>query len=110
MERLATSRLLKLGLTFPVAALVIWLAIRAVAAALPTAEFMPHGYCLLWNPAILRLQVISDGIIGLTYHCIPVALIYLWLRRRDLPFHWLFLMFGAFIVSCGTTLGKAAAP
>ena len=68
-----------------------------------SAEFMPHGYCYMWDPGIVWLHVISDGLIALAYFCIPVALIYLVRRRRDLPFNWIFCMFGLFIVGCGGT-------
>ena len=64
---------------------------------------MPHGYCFQWDPLVLWLHVISDGVIVLSYFCIPVALVYLARRRRDLPFNWIFWMFGLFIVGCGTT-------
>jgi PAS domain S-box-containing protein len=64
---------------------------------------MPHGFCYLWNPRVLWLHVISDGLIVLAYYCIPLALVYLVRKRRDLPFNWIFWMFGLFIVSCGTT-------
>src|SRR4029077_182800 len=68
-----------------------------------SSDFMPHGYCFLWDPMVLWLHVVSDGLIVLSYYCIPVALIYLARRRRDLPFNWIFWMFGLFIVGCGTT-------
>ncbi len=64
---------------------------------------MPHGYCYLWDPWILWLHVISDSLITLAYFCIPVALVYFARKRRDLPFNWIFSMFGLFIVGCGTT-------
>jgi PAS domain S-box-containing protein len=86
--------------------LVIMFWIRAGGMADWAAEskgFMPHGYCYMWDPSIVWLHVISDGIIALSYFCIPLALIYLVWRRRDLPFNWIFWMFGLFIVSCGTT-------
>ncbi len=66
-------------------------------------DFMPHGYCYLWDSRILWLHVISDGLITLSYYCIPVALVYLVRKRRDLPFNWVFWMFGIFIMGCGTT-------
>jgi PAS domain S-box-containing protein len=66
-------------------------------------DFMPHGYCFLWNPLILWLHVISDSLIVASYYCIPVALVYLVYKRRDLPFTWIFWMFGLFIMGCGTT-------
>src|SRR5439155_15175708 len=68
-----------------------------------SSDFLPHGTCYLWNPKILWLHVISDGIITLSYYCIPLALIYLLRRRKDLPFNWIFWMFGMFILGCGTT-------
>jgi PAS domain S-box-containing protein len=65
--------------------------------------FMPHGYCYLWDPRIVWLNVISDGLITLSYYCIPIVLIYFIRKRRDLPFNWIFWMFGSFILACGTT-------
>lgn len=66
-------------------------------------SFMPHGYCFLWQPDILLLHVISDALIALAYFGIPIALIYFVRRRPDLPFPLVFLLFGAFILLCGTT-------
>lgn len=65
--------------------------------------FMPHGHCYLWTPALLWLQVVSDAMIALAYLCIPVLLAYFLRRRTDLPYPWLFAMFGLFILSCGAT-------
>jgi len=67
------------------------------------SDFMPHGYCFAWRPDILWTHVISDGLIVLSYYLIPLALIYLVRARRDLAFHWMFSLFGLFILSCGTT-------
>jgi PAS domain S-box-containing protein len=68
-----------------------------------SSDFMPHGYCYQWDPVILWLHVISDMLITGSYYCIPLILIYFARKRQDLPFHWMFLMFGAFILGCGTT-------
>ena len=65
--------------------------------------FEPHGQCFLWTPALLWLYVVSDGLITLAYYSIPVGLIYFVRRRQDLAFKPVFVMFGAFIVACGTT-------
>jgi PAS domain S-box-containing protein len=65
--------------------------------------FMPHGHCYLWKPSLLWLHATSDGLIALAYFSIPFAIVYFVRKRRDLPFHWMFLAFGAFIVACGTT-------
>lgn len=49
------------------------------------------------------LHVISDAVITLSYYCILLALVYLVRKRRDIPFNWIFWMFGLFILGCGTT-------
>src|SRR5262249_39864943 len=67
------------------------------------SDFMAHGYCYRWRAEIVWLHVASDALIALAYYSIPVTLVYFVRRRRDLPFHWIFLMFGAFILSCGAT-------
>src|SRR5258708_3696004 len=66
-------------------------------------DFTPHGFCYLWDPKIVWLHVISDGLITLSYYCIPVALVYFIRKNRDLPFNRIFWMFGTFILACGTT-------
>jgi PAS domain S-box-containing protein len=66
-------------------------------------DFMPHGYCYLWDPWIVWLHVISDALITLSYYCIPVVLIYFIRKNRDIPFNRVFWMFGTFILACGTT-------
>ena len=68
-----------------------------------SSEFMPHGYCYLWKPGLVWLHVVSDALIALAYFSIPVTLAYFARKRRDLPFNWMFLSFGIFILACGTT-------
>jgi PAS domain S-box-containing protein len=66
-------------------------------------EFMPHGYCYMWNPGLVWLHVLSDSLIALSYFTIPFTLLWFVRKRRDLPFSWIFVLFGAFIVACGAT-------
>ncbi len=68
-----------------------------------TNNFMPHGSCYLWIPSILWLHVISDTIIVLAYFSIPFALWYFVHKRTDLVYRWVFVLFGVFILLCGTT-------
>ena len=68
-----------------------------------STDFMPHGFCFLWDPAILWLHVTSDALIALAYFAIPVTLVVFAARRGELPFPWLFLLFATFIICCGTT-------
>lgn len=68
-----------------------------------SSDFMPHGFCYLWKPGLVWLHVLSDALIALAYFSIPVTLIYFIRKRRDLPFHWMFVSFGMFILACGAT-------
>jgi two-component system, LuxR family, sensor kinase FixL len=65
--------------------------------------FMPHGHCYLWNPGLVWLHVISDGLVALAYTSIPFTLVYFARKRKDIPFNWMFLCFGMFIIACGAT-------
>jgi len=68
-----------------------------------SSGFMPHGYCYRWVPGLVWLHGISDSLIFLAYMSIPVTLMYIVRRRKDLPFNWIFVCFGVFIVACGLT-------
>ncbi|HEY9830239.1 MAG TPA: response regulator, partial [Stenomitos sp.] len=50
----------------------------------------------------MLLHLASDSIIALAYYSIPVMLVYFAKKRQDIPFQGVFLLFGAFIVACGT--------
>lgn len=63
----------------------------------------PHGYCLLWDPALIWTHVISDLLIGLAYFSIPLVLGTFLARRRDVQFGWVVWLFAAFILACGLT-------
>ncbi|MCC2670971.1 MAG: sensor hybrid histidine kinase, partial [Armatimonadetes bacterium] len=66
--------------------------------------FMPHIHCFLENRSLTILHVLSDALIGISYVVISTTLAYLVYRgRRHIPFHSMFLAFGAFIVACGMT-------
>jgi two-component system cell cycle sensor histidine kinase/response regulator CckA len=65
--------------------------------------FMPHGHCYMWNPTLIRIHVIADGITAVSYTSIPFSLAYFALKRRDIPFNAMFWCFGLFIVACGAT-------
>jgi signal transduction histidine kinase len=66
-------------------------------------DFMPHGMCYLWDPAILWLNVIADSLIAIAYYAIPFLLFRFAQRRRDISFKGIFVAFGIFILACGTT-------
>jgi len=62
-----------------------------------------HGYCYLWQPNLILLHAVSDLLIAIAYLSIPVTLVYFIRKRRDLPFNWMFILFGVFILACGAT-------
>ena len=72
---------------------------EAIDFSLPHA----HGSCLGWKPILLWLHVGSDLLIAIAYFSIPLALLIFVRRRRDLQFSWMFVLFGVFILACGTT-------
>jgi len=67
------------------------------------SDYMAHGECYLWEPRLIWLHVISDLITFLAYYSIPIALFYFVYKRRDIPFIKIFILFGVFIIACGTT-------
>jgi signal transduction histidine kinase len=71
---------------------------------LRTDGYAPHGVCILWEPDLLWTHVSTDILIGASYIAIGLTLAYIVYRgRRELPFTWVWLAFGAFIITCGST-------
>jgi signal transduction histidine kinase len=70
---------------------------------LDTTRFTARWLCGEWTPALGWLHIGSDLAIWSAYFSIPALLLLLTRRRRDLPFRRVFLLFGAFILLCGTT-------
>ena len=77
--------------------------LSALKQTFASGGFLPHGHCYLWKPALVWLHVTSDLLIGVSYVAISVTLAYLVKRIRDIPFNWMFLAFGLFIIACGMT-------
>lgn len=65
--------------------------------------FQPHGYCLMWEPGVFWTHVVADFLIAISYLSIPIAIVYLVRRRRDMAFGALPTLFALFIVACGFT-------
>ncbi len=93
------------GAAVLIAALALALLFPGVWSSLLTVNgFIPHGHCYLWRPGLVWLHVISDSLIALAYVMISATLAYLvYKTRQEIPFHWMFLAFGSFIVACGGT-------
>lgn len=71
-----------------------------VGGSVSTGDFMPCGLCNSWQPDILTLHVVSDGLIALAYLSIPITLLYFVRKRADLRFNWMLLCFAAFMIAC----------
>ncbi|HWZ87247.1 MAG TPA: hypothetical protein VNW92_00305 [Polyangiaceae bacterium] len=65
--------------------------------------FMPHGHCYLWAPKMVWTQVSANLLIGTAYAAIASTLAVLVSRIKNIPFAWVYLAFGTFILSCGLT-------
>ncbi len=67
-------------------------------------QFMPHAFCYLGNTTLITTHMVSDLLIGISYVVISLTLLYLVRASQGgIPFHWMFLAFGTFIIACGAT-------
>jgi len=65
--------------------------------------FMPHGHCYLWSAEMVWTQVSANLLIGVAYASIATTLAILVRKIKNIPFAWVYLAFGTFILSCGLT-------
>lgn len=70
---------------------------------LDTSDFPARWYCGVWTAGHGWLHIVSDLMIWGAYTAIPAVLAYFIIRRRDMPFPRVFLLFACFIYACGTT-------
>ncbi|MEM7594294.1 MAG: diguanylate cyclase, partial [Cyanobacteria bacterium P01_A01_bin.83] len=66
-------------------------------------QYVPHGHCYLWQTPLVGLHVAADALIAIAYYSIAIFLIYFASQIEGLPFKGIFVLFSAFILSCGTT-------
>ena len=63
-----------------------------------------HAHSYLNNSKLIWLHALADSVIFVSYVAIAIVLAYLVYRtRRGMPFSWMFLAFGTFIIACGFT-------
>ena len=66
--------------------------------------FIPRAVCGPWTNGEIALHNLSDFFIWTAYLAIPIVLFLMARKRRaELPFRQVFLLFGLFILACGTT-------
>ncbi len=66
-------------------------------------DFMPHIYCLRQQVVVVQSFVWANAVIALAYYLIPFTLLRIVRKRKDIAFDWMFVLFGIFILACGTT-------
>jgi CheY-like chemotaxis protein len=64
-----------------------------------TSDFPARWHCGTWPPGHGWLHILSDLAIWSADLAIPCVLGFFILRRKDIPFRTIFLLFGAFILS-----------
>lgn len=69
------------------------------------SSFMPHGYCVQWNPVLITLFSVANAGIFLAYMAIPIEFLLANIRQRvvlDPGAKRYLKIFAAFIFFCGT--------
>lgn len=85
--------------------IAVWVAFKLNwQSGLFSTSFMPHQFCYLQQTGLIWTNALSDGFIWAAYLGISIALmVLLWRSKRLLPFRWIFVAFGLFILACGFT-------
>ena len=68
-----------------------------------SSGFPARWHCGTWSELLGWTTIISDLLIWAAYMSIPLMLLYLVIKKKDIPFPPVFYLFGAFIVLCGFT-------
>jgi Cu+-exporting ATPase len=85
----------------PAAALAVLLAVPILTMA--AGAEIRNAITGNMTPLLMMAMAISNGLIAVSYASIPVFLVAFVKRRKDLPFSWVLVLFGGFILACGTT-------
>ncbi len=74
-----------------------------LAKLFDTSDFPPRWHCGQWTSEHGWLHILSDIAIWGAYFSIPCILWFLAVRKRTFPYRGILVLFGAFILLCGTT-------
>ena len=107
MKSLSTASrrtLVRDGLIGMALALSVLVLMPGTVREVTSVRFLPHVFCYLNDDKLIALHFGSDALIWLSYVSIALTLAYLVRRtRREIPYSWMFLAFGTFIIACGFT-------
>jgi hypothetical protein len=66
--------------------------------------FQTRGQCGPWSESLVRIDIVSNGLITLAYLIIAAGLYTIWTkRRRDIDYGWLLFLLATFSAACGAT-------
>ena len=100
-QRAAQVRYFVAGVALLAVSALLW---PLLGRGLASWQFMPHVFCYLGNPMLIWVNLVSDLLIGASYVVISLTLLYMVRASQGgIPFHWMFLAFGTFIIACGGT-------
>ncbi len=68
-----------------------------------TDSWPPRWHCGEWTDFHGWLYIFSDLAIWAAYFMIPIILLYFIKKKKNVPFHNVFILFGVFILACGLT-------
>lgn len=67
-----------------------------------TTPFVPRAHCGNWTSTHILVDQLANAAIALAYFGVPIVLVVVWYKRRDvLPAAWALLSFATFIFFCG---------
>lgn len=72
---------------------------------LDTTPFTPRRECGDWSEGHLLTAQAAGAVLAFSFFAIPASLLVVWLvrKRERAPYHWMSLLFAAFIFLCGLT-------
>ena len=104
VSRFSKGDLLYVAVALSILGIGCWFFWPSLAPRLFATKFLPHSFCYLGNSQLIWTNVVADSLIGAAYVAISATLAYLvYKARRDIPFQWMLVAFGLFIVACGGT-------
>lgn len=65
--------------------------------------YVPRQVCMNYESDVIVMHIVADILIAAAYYSIPLGLAYFVRKRLDLAYQWMFWLFAAFILFCGTT-------
>jgi hypothetical protein len=76
---------------------------RAMTDWFGANAYIPHGFCMAWEPDLVAAVLLSNGLIALAYLFIAGGLVLKAIEPAPMMPSWLYWAFAAFIFCCGVS-------